>query len=77
MKRVLEFISENAYAFMLAGMIIGISGLVLLMRFNRTGGPREIAIGIGIAGIVAYVLARVALIYKGKHPKKKNNANEL
>ncbi len=77
MKKIWRIISENAYIVMLIGMIIGITGLLILMRFNHTGGPREIAIFIGIFGIVLYLTGRVALIFKGKVRKESDSTDQL
>ena len=69
MKRIWEFISNHAYIFMLIGMIIGIAGLLFLMKFDRTGEPKSDALILGIIGIAVYLIGRISLFFKKKRTK--------
>jgi hypothetical protein len=69
MKRIWEFIGDHAYIFMLLGMIIGITGLLFLMKFDKTGGPKSDALVLGIIGIIIYLIGRISLFFKNKRKK--------
>jgi len=69
MKRIWEFIGDRAYIFMLVGMIIGVTGLLFLMKFNKTEGPKSYALVLGIFGITIYLLGRISLFFKNKRTK--------
>lgn len=76
MKKLLQFIVDYAYVIMLCGMIVGITGLLLLIRAKSIDGSREAGLIIGIVGIVIYILGRIAHAYKRKYSQKKTTTDE-
>ena len=77
MKELWKLIVDYAYVVMLLGMIIGIAGLLFLIRAQNVGAPRQVGLSIGIVGIVIYVFGRIAHAYKSKQSKKRNSTDEL
>ncbi len=75
MKKAWYFICNNAYAVMMVGFITGLAGLLTLMRLRQTGVYAQYPLVLGVAGIVIYILGRIALVGKGKMPKRPSESN--
>lgn len=76
MKNIWHFLTNYAFIIMGIGMVVGISGLLLLIQAQNAGAPRGTGTGIGIAGIVIYVIGRIAHASKGRYSQRKNTTDD-
>ena len=76
MKNLWQSLTDYAFIIMGVGMIVGISGLLILIQAQNAGNPRGLGTGIGIAGIVIYVIGRIAHASKGRYSQRKKTTDD-
>jgi hypothetical protein len=73
MKILWSFICDKSLIFMVTGMVVLFLGLLILLQFRMSGGPKDVAITIGIIGIAIYLVGRIAHFFKKSSATKNSD----
>lgn len=76
MKNLWQSLTDYAFVIMGVGMLVGICGLLILIQAQNAGAPRGIGTGIGIAGIVIYVIGRIVHASKSRISRRQNTTDD-
>ena len=76
MKNLWQSLTDYAFIIMGIGMVVGISGLLILIQAKNAGNPTGLGTGIGIAGIAIYVIGRIAHASKGRYSQRKKTTDD-
>ncbi|MBN1983264.1 MAG: hypothetical protein JW795_17140 [Chitinivibrionales bacterium] len=76
MMRLWLYIQNNPYVLMIVGMVLLLSGVFLMIEARNSGGSKQLAATLGIAGVVVYLIGRIGIMLQRRAKSSKSNSSQ-